>query len=168
VLENAATAAVARREMEKSQVIHLALHSVLDEHFPLRSKLLFARTGKPAEDSLSAYDVYRMNLARTRLVVLSSCQTGAERYYKGEGMISLARPFIVAHVPLVVSTLWPVESDATAELMIHFHKHRTQEKISTAAALAEAQREMLAGADPQLRQPYYWAAFTLIGGYANF
>lgn len=168
VIENAATATLARREMEKSEVIHLALHSILDEHFPLRSKLLFARTMTPAKDSLSAYEVYRMNLSRARLVVLSSCQTGAERYYKGEGMISLVRPFIAARVPLVVSTLWPVESNATAELMIRFHKHRTQEKTSTAAAIAEAQRDMLVRADPQLRQPYYWAAFTLIGGYANF
>ena len=109
-----------------------------------------------------------MNLPRTRLVVLSSCQTAAERYYKGEGMISLARPFIVAQVPLVVASLWPAESDSTAELMISFHKHRRQEKVSTAEALAAAQREMLGESEGRFTHPYYWAPFMVIGGYARF
>jgi CHAT domain-containing protein len=154
--------------MGDSEVIHFALHSVLDERFPLRSKLLFTKTTAGALDSMSANDIYGMKLSRTRLVVLSSCQTGAERYYKGEGMINLARPFIAAHVPLVVASLWPVESESSAEFMISFHRRRTREKTATAAALAAAQREMLEGPDQRFSQPYYWAPFTLVGGYASF
>ncbi|MGZ8842481.1 MAG: CHAT domain-containing protein, partial [Pyrinomonadaceae bacterium] len=168
LIEKEATLAATRRAMEGADVIHLALHSVLDERFPLRSKLLFAKTKAPEPDALSTYDVYRMRFSRTRLVVLSSCQTGAERYYKGEGMIGLARPFIAARVPLVVASLWPVESDSTADLMIRFHRHRVLEKTSTAEALARAQREMLSDSDQRYHQPYYWAPFTLIGGYARF
>jgi len=168
LIEHDATEASVKTEMKNFEVIHFALHSVLDEQFPLHSRLLLARTKQPATDSLSALDVYGMRLTRTRLVVLSSCQTGVERYYKGEGMISLARPFIAARVPLVVASLWPVESDSTAELMISFHKHRTQKKASTAAALAAAQREMLGSSDERYRHPYYWAPFLVIGGYAEF
>lgn len=167
LIESDATAAAARAAMEESDVIHLALHSVLDERFPLRSKLLFAKAKPPMPEILSAHDLYLMNLSRSRLVVLSACQTGAERYYKGEGAISLARPFIAARVPLVVASMWPVESDSTAELMISFHGRRMK-KISTAQGLAEAQREMLLSQDSRYRQPYYWAAFTVIGGFAKF
>jgi CHAT domain-containing protein len=109
-----------------------------------------------------------MQLPRTRLVVLSSCQSGAARYYQGEGMINLARPFLVARVPLVVATLWSVESDATAELMISFHRRRAPAKTSTAEALAEAQREMLRSSDTNHHHPYYWAPFSLFGGHASF
>ena len=55
----------------------------------------------------------------------------------------MARPFLVAGVPLVVASLWPVDSDSTAELMIIFHKHRKLDNLSTAQALRRAQLELL-------------------------
>jgi CHAT domain-containing protein len=100
--------------------------------------------------------------------VLSACQSGAERYYSGEGMISISRSFIAKGVPLVVASLWPVDSNATAELMISFHKGRKASHLSTAEALSLAQREMLGNPENPYRQPYYWASFILIGGYARF
>ena len=163
-----ATTVSLKAEMEGAEVIHFALHSLIDKQFPLRSKFLFAKSSGGSPETLSAYEVYAMTLPRTRLVVLSSCQSGIERYYKGEGMIGLARPFIAAQVPLVVASMWPVDSDSPAEIMISFHKHRAQEKIPTTEALAMAQREMLHNPDERYRQPYYWAAFTVIGGHANF
>lgn len=108
-----------------------------------------------------------MKFTRTRLVVLSACQTGIERAYRGEGAIGLARPFI-AGVPLVVASLWPVESDVTADLMISFHKHRKQDHVSTVEALRRAQLEMLSHQQPNSPQNYGWAAFVTIGGYAEF
>ena len=50
-------------------------------------------------------------------------------------MISFARPFLAAGVPMVIVSLWPVDSDVTAELMMSFHRHRRQEKLSSAADL---------------------------------
>ena len=110
-----------------------------------------------------------MKFSRTRLVVLSACQTGVERVYQGEGPIGLARPFIASGVPLVVGSLWPVESETTADLMISFHKHRKQEHISTVEALRRAQLEIIQK-QQQSGSPknYHWAAFTVIGGYATF
>jgi CHAT domain-containing protein len=115
-----------------------------------------------------SYEIYKMKLPRTRLVVLSACQTGIEQQYRGEGAVSLARPFIVAGVPLVVASLWPVDSESTEQLMVSFHRHRTQDHLPTAEALRRAQLELLGGEDTRYRQPYYWAAFTAIGGYAEY
>jgi CHAT domain-containing protein/Tfp pilus assembly protein PilF len=164
LLEADATVAAVKSEIPRSDVVHLALHSVLDSDLPLNSSLLLAGTG--TQSQLHAYEVYRLGLDRTRLVVLSSCQTGAERYYDGEGMASLARSFIGAGVPLVVASLWPVDSAATEKLMVLFHQDRQQ--TSTAVALANAQRAMLHDSQTRFQSPYYWAAFTLNGGYAEF
>lgn len=164
LLEANATVAAVKSEMPRSDVVHLALHSVLDNDLPLNSSLLLSGSGTQSE--LHAYEVYKLGLERTRLVVLSSCQTGAERYYDGEGMASLARSFIGAGVPLVVASLWPVDSAATEKLMVLFHQERRQ--TSTAVALANAQRAMLHDSQTRFQSPYYWAAFTLNGGYAEF
>lgn len=149
-------------EMEKANVIHLALHAVVNEHSPLRSRLLLA------DSTLEINEIYQMQLPKARLVVLSACESGAGRYYDGEGVIGISRPFIAKGVPLVVGSLWSVDSNATAELMISFHQKRTRDNVSTAEALTLAQREMLVHPDPRYRHPYYWAPFVVIGGYARF
>lgn len=82
--------------------------------------------------------------------------------------MSLARAFIGAGVPLVVASLWPVDSAATKELMVSFHKHRHQEGASTVAALTKAQQDLLHGSSQLYRHPYYWAAFTVNGGASRF
>ena len=116
---------------------------------------------------LQASEIYDMRLPRARLVVLSACQTGIERLYRGEGAIGIARPFIKARVPLIIASLWPVDSDSASELMISFHKLRKQ-RLPTAVALCRAQRKMLGSPDQRNRLPYHWAAFAAIGGYATF
>jgi CHAT domain-containing protein len=162
--------------MESSDVIHIASHYIADEAHPMRSKLLLAREPDQSDQSheasgtLQAYEIYRQRLPRARLVVLSACQTGAERYYNGEGMISMSRVFLAAGVPLVVASLWPVDSAATKELMVRFHEYRRSrsQKLSTAAALRQAQLDLLGDSQRNYQQPYYWAGFIAIGGQTNY
>jgi CHAT domain-containing protein len=157
-----------KREMTKSDVIHFALHAVVDEQSPMRSKLLLTeerrRAGAQGADGiLQAQEVYSLRLDRPRIVVLSACQTGVERYYGGEGMINMARPFIANGVPLVIVSLWPVEdSEPLVELMVSFHRHRKRGDLSSVEALRHAQLEMLQ------RPPSSWAAFVAIGGATRF
>jgi len=166
--ESLATKAAVLSRIERSDVLHLALHSKVDDEVPLKSQLLLAKTGESSDSVLYAYEIYNLKLAQTRLVVLSSCESGAGRYYGGEGVSSLARAFISAGVPLVVASLWPVETSATEMLMVSFHSHRRQKGLSTVEALTKAQRDMVHGPAENLRRPYYWAAFTVTGGYAEF
>lgn len=163
-----------RAGMMKSEVVHLASHYVVDEQSPMLSKLLLAdapQRSAPQPDSdgiLQAFEVYGMKLPHTRLVVLSACQTGIERSYQGEGAIGIARSFISAGVPLVVASLWSVDSDSTAELMIKFHNYRKLKGNTSAESLRNAQLELLNSSDRRNRHPYAWASFVVIGGYANF
>jgi len=163
-----------KQEMELANVIHLASHYVVDEQSPMFSKLLLskepvAKIGEQEPDGvLEAREIYAMDLSRARLVVLSACQTGVERYYNGEGMIGMSRTFLAARVPLVVASLWAVDSRFAALLMEKFHLYRRMEGRSTIKALRRAQREMADDSRSQYHLPYYWAGFSLMGGYADF
>ncbi len=170
----AATKPRIQKEMQRSDVIHLAVHSFFDQRTPLRSKLVLTKAAATAASEgrsdgvLEAGEIYKMKLPLTKVVVLSACQSGIEQYYGGEGMISLARPFLAASVPLIIVSFWPVDSDSTAALMGKFHQHRKQDKFSSAEALRRAQLDMLNSSDPRLRQPYCWASFTAVGGWTSF
>ncbi len=170
LIEEHATEAAVREQMLNCDVIHLATHCVTEESSPLLTKLVFAKplssqSGESEDGLLHAYEIYAMKLS-ARLVVLSACQSGVERWYSGEGAIGIARPFLKSDVPLVIASLWKVDTESTAELMESFHKFRKQG--DSAKALRLAQLEMLKGNNRRFRHPYYWAAFVPVGGYTTF
>ncbi len=157
-----------KSELERSDVAHLAMHYVVDESSEMLSGFPVA-TGREGSDGfLQSYEIYRMKLPRTRLVVLSGCRTGIEQQYGGEGAVGAARPFLVAGVPVVVASLWSVDSDASAELMVNFHRNRMRESLPVTQALRRAQIEMARGQDARYRNPYYWAPFAAVGGHSRF
>lgn len=142
------------------EVIHFAGHFVARGQSPGNSKLLFAG-GDLRTSELGAY-----KLPKAKLVVLSACQTAFERYDKSEGAIGIARTLLAMGAPLVVATEWKVVSEPTRDLMIAFHHNRKQRGLSSIESLRQAQLAML-GAE-QTSAPFYWAAFSLFGGYANY
>lgn len=166
-----ATETAVRRKIEKADVVHLAMHFVLNEQSEMLSGFpLTPERSDPASNNsdgfLQSFEIAHLNLRRTRLAVLSACQTGIEKQYSGEGAVGAARPFFVAGVPTVVASLWPVDSDASAELMVSFHRHRLK-RLSTTQALRLAQSDMIKSTDARRRHPYYWAPFLAIGGIAR-
>jgi len=161
-----------RREIEKSDVIHFAAHYVTDERSPMLSMLPLAGEKNPASKAsdgvLQTFEFYNLKLLRPRLVVLSACRTMGEGNFNGEGAVGLARPFQAAGIPIVISTLWAIESYSSKELMVRFHKYRKSEGLSTPQALRRAQIDLLKSASAELRNPYNWAAYTVIGGHSNY
>lgn len=160
-------------ELPRANVAHFAAHYEIDPRSVLSSKLLLAhepgaRAHSQPLPAIHPADIYQMRLPRLKVVVLAACKTGIEQQLSGEGPLGFARSFLVAGVPVVVASLWPVESDATAELMIEFHRIRKQEQKSTVEALMRAQQKMIAHENPLNRNPFYWAGFTVIGGHADF
>lgn len=163
--EKNATKENIRTNLAKADIVHFAGHYVIDEHSPLSSSLILAGNDKD-EASLANYEIIGEKLSHLRLMVLSACQTQVEKYYNGEGMIGASRTFLATGVPLVVASQWEVDSEATAQLMTDFHRRRKTEKLSTVEALRQSQLEMLK--NEKYQQPYYWAAFITLGGYAKF
>lgn len=142
------------------EVVHFAGHFVANRQSPGNSKLLFARS-ELRSNQLSAY-----KLRKAKLVVLSACETGFERYNKSEGAIGIARTWLALGAPLVVASQWKVDSEPTKDLMIAFHRNRKQKGMTSAESLRQAQLEVLSR--DETKAPFYWAAFSLFGGYANY
>ncbi|HKO43698.1 MAG TPA: CHAT domain-containing protein [Pyrinomonadaceae bacterium] len=160
LLGNAATKEQFLRNFASVEVVHFAGHFVTNAQSPGNSKLLFAG-GELRSSELSQY-----KLSKAKLVVLSACETGFELYNKSEGAIGVARTLLALGSPLVVASQWRVDSEPTKDLMIAFHRNRKEKGLTSAESLRKAQLEMLSREHTQA--PFYWAAFSLFGGYANY
>jgi CHAT domain-containing protein len=161
--ENEATKDRVIDGLKTANVIHFAGHYLVDERSPLLSSFVLA--GKKVA-SLKNYEIIVEKLSNTRLVVLSGCDTGFERFYKGEGIIGASRTFLASGVPIVVASQWSVDSEATKELMIAFHQFRKTAKLSSSEALRHTQLKMIKSGKYQ--RPFFWAGFASIGGFTVF
>lgn len=146
------------KNLKEADVLHFAGHYAANNRSPSLSKLVLAAS------DLSVEEILRQKLPRTRLIILSACETGVENFFNGEGMIGAARAFLASGVPLIVASQWAVDTESTARLMINFHRYRRLQKLPTVLALRRAQIDMLAGGNP----PFDWAGFLAIGGYAEY
>jgi CHAT domain-containing protein/predicted Zn-dependent protease len=155
-----ATEQQVRSKIRACDLVHLASHCIIGEGS--QAALVLAKGGgDPADDGLLRMnEVGQLDLSKVRLVVLSACQTALGQYYRGEGILSLARYFIVARVPTVLASLWQVNSEATADLMIEFHRQK-KAGLSAGQALRAAQVKL--SQSGSFQHPYYWASFVTIG-----
>jgi CHAT domain-containing protein len=77
----------------------------------------------------------------------------------GDDVVGLVRGFLYAGAGRVVSTLWPIEDEATAQLMASFYGHLKAGRPK-AAALRDAQLALRA----RYPHPFFWAAFQITAG----
>ncbi len=150
-------------ELSQFRVIHFATHGLLDRDNPELSSLVFSlfdKQGKQQEGYLRLQDIYNLNLP-AELVVLSACDTGLGKEFKGEGLVGLTRGFMYAGAPRVMASLWKVDDEPTAKLMRYFYEHLLKEKMSPAAALRAAQLTL--SQDAEWSAPYHWGSFVLQG-----
>ncbi|WP_025866069.1 CHAT domain-containing protein [Prolixibacter bellariivorans] len=159
---NKATESNFKKDAGNYDILHLAMHTILNDSLPMYSKLVFSPENDSINDGwLNTYEVYNMKL-KARLAVLSACNTGSGKLRKGEGVVSLARGFLYAGCPSIVMTLWNVEDVSSAKLMINFYKYLLK-GYSKDEALRKAKLDHLANADPLKAHPYYWLGYVLIG-----
>ncbi|MDX2044932.1 MAG: CHAT domain-containing protein [Acidobacteriota bacterium] len=160
---NASRALAMGAELGQYRYLHFATHGVLDTERAGMSALLLSlvnENGNPQDGFLRAHEIYNLKLP-AELVVLSACQTGLGKEYRGEGLVGLTRGFMYAGAARVVVSLWNVNDRATSELMARFYQKMLKESLPPAAALRSAQVELWR--QRQWSAPYYWAAFVLQG-----
>ena len=142
------------RGLETANVIHFAGHYVANPRSPANSKLVFS------DGALRSSELSWIKLKKTNLVVLSACETAIETVNKSEGAVGIARTFLALGAAVVVASSWRVDSEAAGKLLTAFHRKRRAGGVSDSEAIGQAQREMLSVRSA----PYYWAAFSIIGG----
>lgn len=164
-----------RRAAGQARVIHFATHGFIRDDEPFDSFLALGMSGAgAAEDGrLTVRELYDMPL-HAELVVMSACRT-ATGAPSGDGIAGLSRALFYAGTSSVLATLWDVADEPSATLMAAFYRH-WRKGMDKRAALRLAQLELLRdlragtvrvttelGAVPLREQPFYWAAYVLVG-----
>jgi len=145
--------------LDEYKIIHFATHSLLDENNASRSALVLSLDENPEEDGFfQAREIYNTKL-NADLVVLSACQTAKGKMEKGEGIRGLVRAFFCAGTKSILASLWNINDKSTAEFMKLFYKFLADGKTKQ-EALRLTKIKML---HSKYENPYYWAAFILIG-----
>lgn len=145
----------------ESDVAHLAVHALGDRDDPDRAFLSLSPDGNCCSGALTTPDILGLHLVRTRLVVLSACETQVGRVSTSEGSLNLAYSFLAAGAPAAVGSLWQVDDQSTARLFVRFHQELRQ-GADAASALRMAQLEELA--NHPYEQHWTWASFQVLGG----
>ncbi|MEI6049517.1 MAG: CHAT domain-containing tetratricopeptide repeat protein [Bacteroidota bacterium] len=149
-------------EAGKYDIIHLAMHTFLNDKEPMQSTLIFSAAKDTTEDCyLKTYEVYGIPL-KAKMVVLSSCNTGSGLLYSGEGIMSLARGFIYSGSESVVMSMWEIEDRSGTEIVKMFYKN-LKNGNSKSEALRKARIAYLKKADQLRSHPYFWSALIIYG-----
>jgi CHAT domain-containing protein/Tfp pilus assembly protein PilF len=135
----------------------------------LRSGIVLAgvkqRFSGASEDGvLTALETAGLNLAGTRLVVLSACETGLGDINTGEGVYGLRRSLVLAGSETQVISLWQVNDIATRDLMAAYYR-----RLKVGEARGEAFRQVQLGMlhTNVYSHPYFWAGFIQSGAWTS-
>jgi len=145
-------------ELSKSyDIIHLAMHAIVDGEDPDKSNLIFEN-----DERLYINELYQMKIP-AHLAVLSACNTGIGEIKKGEGVQSLSRAFTYAGVKSTLMSLWAVPDTQTSEIMTHFYAYLKEGKSKNEALQLAKLAYMKNSNEEVLKHPYYWAGFIISG-----
>jgi CHAT domain-containing protein/Tfp pilus assembly protein PilF len=151
-----------RHALKDPAVFHMAMHSVSDTTDSRYSYMMFDTHNDTLEDG-KLYN-YEISLARIQspMVVLSACNSGTGTLYHGEGLMSLARGFILAGASSVIRTAWEVNDEVSAAIITQFYYNLSKGKHKN-EAMRLAKLGYLKTSSPAYSSPYFWAAYEVLG-----
>jgi CHAT domain-containing protein len=131
-----ATAKAVAQSLPGTTHLHLACHGGFDATEPLDSALYLADGDRLTLRELLDRD---LDMSSPQLVVLAACQTGMTEFNRvPDEVIGLPAGFLLAGIPGVVATLWPVNDRSTAVLVAEFYRLLLTERQDPATALRQA------------------------------
>jgi len=161
-LDKEASESIFKEVAHNYDILHLAMHTIMDDQNPMYSKMAFTQNNDSIEDGfLNTYELYNLKL-NSRMAVLSSCNSGTGKMQRGEGVMSMARGFIYSGCPSIIMTLWSVEDKSGVKLMTNFYENLIKGK-SKSEALRLSKIKFLQDADQLRAHPYFWSGYVVIG-----
>lgn len=155
-LKEKATKSKFLKEAHQYAILHLSTHATGGD-FITPAAIAFH------DEPMLLNELYSLDI-NPNLVVLSACETGIGKLYKGEGPMSLARGFQYAGAQNILFSLWQISDASTATFMDYFYTYYTQ-NTSVTVSNTLAKRSYLR--DPSIshvkKSPYYWSAFVFYG-----
>ena len=167
------------KAINNPRIVHIASHGYWDEAgakqtrpgmaLPamdpmLRSGIVVsaAESGSQAEARFSAADFLTLKLNKTELVTLSACSTGLGDLHDSEGIYGLQRGVQAAGARSVLTSLWPVDDEATADWMLRYYQYLVKGRTRSDALVA-VQNDFRQHNNVSWRHPYFWAGWQLAG-----
>lgn len=146
---------------EGAPIVHLASHgkfsSSSDETFVLTWD---DRLSIPTMNNLLQASELNQD-GPIELLVLSACQTATG---DKQAALGLAGMSVRSGARSTIATLWQVNDEVTALLMTQLYSNLTNQQMTKAQALRQAQLTVLQ--EPRFRQhPFYWAPYVLVGNW---
>jgi CHAT domain-containing protein/tetratricopeptide (TPR) repeat protein len=168
---------------QSPEILHIATHSIArfdwkppvsiysvfefpqqwDTQYPLLLSMIAfagadARQTNSQDGMMTGLEVSSLHLIGSKLVVLSSCESGNGTLLDAQGVLGLRAAFSMAGAETLVTTLWPVGDEAELQFMKFFYSHRAEDP---AEAVRLAQREM--SKTDRFSSPKYWAGYAASG-----
>jgi CHAT domain-containing protein/tetratricopeptide (TPR) repeat protein len=148
--------------LEGYSIIHFACHGYFNQREPAKSGLLLSEISgqiSTSEDgNLSIEEVALLRL-NARMALLSACSTGMGKVNRGDGMIGLARAFMVAGTRNVGVSLWEIDDRVTMLFMTRLYRYVKEDNLDFREAYYQTRKAFRE--DGRNGHPYYWAAFTM-------
>jgi CHAT domain-containing protein len=189
-----ATKTNVKMSLEGAAWVHVACHADLETDALV---LADPSDGADLDSDLTMHEVQGsegaqgVRLAQGATVVLSACNTGRGEI-KAEGVVGLARGFLLANASATVVSLWSVDDGSTAALMSIKYAHLAQgctvpqalrlamlrlarrpphkqsrDRAAGARVCDDSESEASQGGSQALeeawKQPIHWAAFLVVG-----
>lgn len=151
VTDFAPTREALRREGARAGLIHLAAHGSLRKDNPAFSSIQLS------DGPLFVHDLAELRLPGST-VVLTACSSGRGVAPAGDEWIGLARGFLQAGASAVVASLWPIEDEATLELMDLFYQG-----LAAGRDVPEALRRAMVELRITRPHPWHWASLAVLG-----
>jgi len=150
-LREAATFERLRTAAADARIVHIATHGMFRQGRPALSSF------RLADGWVNLHDLRALTV-RGELVVLSTCESGVADADRANDILGIARGFLEAGAPALLTAQWTVDDATTCRLMESFH-----EAMRDGMDAAAAHRHAMARAREVHPHPYYWAAFFLVG-----
>lgn len=158
--DQATESAVKTQPLGDFDVFHFAVHAFADPKFPERAALVLLNDPATGDDGLlqpREIGQFRLNAG---VVVLSACDTAVGPTLGQEGVLNIARAFLLAGARSVITTLWAVSDATSTAVMRRFYETlATGEDVAGALARAKAAVIEQFGADARATT----AAFQIVG-----
>lgn len=142
------------------EVVHLATHGQFSSDFENTFFLTWEGTININELSEMLQRRESEHNQPIELLVLSACETASG---DDRATLGLAGLSVRSGARSTLATLWPIKDNVAANLMSDFYRHLQEPNATKASALQQAQLDLIH--NPDLNDPFFWAAYVLVGNW---
>jgi CHAT domain-containing protein len=156
----ATESALKAQDLRQFGMLHFAVHAYADPKFPERAAIVLLNDQSGSQDGLLQPREISQFRLQAGAVVLSACDRAVGPTLGQEGVLNIARAFLLAGAQSVVMTLWSVSDATSAALMRRFYENLAGGE-TVADALTRSKTAVLEQFGPPASASV--AAFQLVG-----